>query len=176
LQYDVLITVGGVSMGAHDYVRPCLAEIEAEEVFWKINQQPGGPMLYAIAGGTQIFGLPGNPVSSYVCADIYVQAALRRRAGVAVCDPVAVDATLRDGLKKPHGKVAFVRCSLSTEKGVLYATSTGAQDSNRIRSIACHSGYIVFPEDKRELSAGESVQVLVTDAQQLLHAYGREAE
>src|SRR5262249_6859777 len=55
-QYNILITVGGVSMGEHDYIRPCLAQLGAHEYFWKINQQPGGPMLFAQIDNTLVFG------------------------------------------------------------------------------------------------------------------------
>jgi molybdopterin molybdotransferase len=168
LQYDVLLTVGGVSMGEHDYVRRCLTELGVHEVFWKLNQQPGGPLVYATAGNTQVFGLPGNPVSSYVCADIYVQAALRRRSGRAGTWPVRIHATLTEPLKKPHGKVAFVRCALELRDGAISARSTGPQDSNRIRSIAAHDGYILFPEDARELAGGDYVEVLLTASDRIL--------
>jgi molybdopterin molybdotransferase len=173
--FDFLITVGGVSMGEHDYIRPCLQQIGAREVFWKINQQPGGPMLFARAGNTKIFGLPGNPVSAYVCADLYVQSALRKSAGHRVFMPRRISATLLEPLKKPHRKVAFVRCELQFSDGGFSARSTGPQDSNRIRSIAGHDGYIVFPEAQNQLQSGDTVTVLVPDASRLGEAIARNA-
>ncbi|MGI8907120.1 MAG: molybdopterin molybdotransferase MoeA [Candidatus Sumerlaeaceae bacterium] len=167
LQFDVLVTVGGVSMGEHDYMRRCLSEIGANELFWKINQQPGGPMLYAQAGNTRIFGLPGNPVSAYVCADIYVQSALRKAYGHSQAEPGRISAELVEPLKKPHRKVAFVRCKLRWRENRFFAQSTGPQDSNRIRSLIEHDGYIVFPEEKQQLAAGEEVTILIIDQQAL---------
>ena len=64
---DVVITVGGVSMGEHDLVRSTLDGLRTEEVFWRISQKPGKPLYFGTKGDALVFGLPGNPASAFVC-------------------------------------------------------------------------------------------------------------
>ncbi len=167
LGYDFLITVGGVSMGRFDYMRECLRELGAEELFWKVNQKPGGPMMFAKRGGTLVFGLPGNPVSCYFCADLYLKVSLRRAGGRPFVAPPVTKVLLLHDLAKRHGKAEFLRGRLGTyespSKKQLTATATGSQDSNILRSVTGHHGYIVFPPEKRQLPAGSTVEFLITD-------------
>lgn len=169
LAYDYLVTVGGVSMGRYDHVRRCLSDLGAEEIFWRLNQQPGGPLLFARHGSTLIFGLPGNPVSCYVCAELYLRASLRRAAGLATLAQPVLRASLSHDLRKSHGKTAFLRGwimsmrALTGTRGGLAVATTGPQDSNLIRSVTGHHGYIVFPAKSRHLAAGETVEFLATD-------------
>ena len=76
LEGDVLITSGGVSMGEHDLVRPALAELGVEEIFWRVALRPGKPISFGVRGRTLVFGLPGNPVSTLVGFELFVRPAL----------------------------------------------------------------------------------------------------
>lgn len=82
LKFDVAITTGGVSMGSHDFVRPALADLGAKEIFWKVRQRPGKPLLFTKKGDCLCFGLPGNPVSVYLTAVLYVRSTLLRKSVV----------------------------------------------------------------------------------------------
>jgi len=87
LESDVLVTSGGVSVGPHDLVRGALAELDAEEIFWRVAVRPGKPIAFAVRGGTLVFGLPGNPVSSLVGFELFVRPALLALQGARVPGP-----------------------------------------------------------------------------------------
>lgn len=164
LGFDILVTTGGVSMGKFDLVRGVLSEMGCTEVFWRLNQQPGGPLVFARRDACLVFGLPGNPVAALVCADIYLKPALLKCSGRRDFRHLTVPVRLAGPLAKAHGKTAFVRGVLSVGKERrLLATSTGRQDSNLTRSVAAHDGYIVFPAGARELAAGNAAQFIVTN-------------
>ena len=81
LEHDVLVTSGGVSVGPHDLVRSTLAELGAQEVFWRVAVKPGKPIAFAVRGESLVFGLPGNPVSALVGLELFVCPALRALQG-----------------------------------------------------------------------------------------------
>src|SRR5439155_9192878 len=82
LEADILVTSGGVSVGPHDLVRGVEAELGVEEVFWRVAVKPGKPVSFGVRGGTLVFGLPGNPVSSLVCFELFVRPAVLALQGV----------------------------------------------------------------------------------------------
>src|SRR2546426_859822 len=77
LEFDLLVTSGGVSVGPHDLVRRIEAEVGVEELFWGVAVKPGKPVSFGVRGSTLVFGLPGNPVSSLVTCEVFVLPALR---------------------------------------------------------------------------------------------------
>lgn len=162
LESDVVLTVGGVSMGSRDFVRPALEQLGCDQVFWRVNQQPGGPVGFYMRGEKLIFALPGNPVSCYFCCELYVLPALRMLAGWRETEArrTIFGVKAKEKLTKVHGKTSFLRARLDEE---MRATQTGAQDSNLIRSLVGSDGYIIFPADKREISAGENIEFLLTN-------------
>ena len=81
LAADVVVTTGGVSVGAHDHVKPALAELGVEEVFWGVALRPGHPTWFGTSGSVLVFGLPGNPVSAMVTFHLFVRPALARMLG-----------------------------------------------------------------------------------------------
>jgi molybdopterin molybdotransferase len=85
---DVVITVGGVSVGPRDFVREVMLRLRVREVFWGVNQQPGKPLYFGTRGRRLVFGLPGNPASAFVCFCVYVLPALRALGGHAAAKPV----------------------------------------------------------------------------------------
>jgi molybdopterin molybdotransferase len=152
-------------MGRFDHMRGIVADLGCEEVFWRVNQQPGGPMLFARKGATLVFGLPGNPVSALFCADLYLKPALARFAGFADHEHTVVPVRIGQALRKSHGKAAFVRGVLAVGGDrELVAVSTGRQESNIIRSVVAHDGYIVLAPEARELAEGDAAQFIVTNA------------
>ena len=79
---DVVISSGGVSVGPHDYVKPALLGLGVEEVFWRVAHKPGKPLWFGVAdSGALVFGVPGNPVSSLVCFELFIRPALLADAG-----------------------------------------------------------------------------------------------
>jgi molybdopterin molybdotransferase len=110
--------------------------------------------------------MPGNPVSCYVCSEIYLLPSLRKAMGISNHLPVTARVHVGEVLKKSHGKTAFIRARLSVENVQLVAHPTGAQESNIIRSLAGHDGYIIFPAECRELAAGDAADFIVGNHEQ----------
>ena len=84
---DVLLLTGGVSVGPHDHVKPALAALGVEEVFWRVALRPGKPLWFGRRGAQLVFGLPGNPVSAMVCFMLFARPALRAMQGAPAAPP-----------------------------------------------------------------------------------------
>src|SRR5439155_15106098 len=100
LAADVLVTSGGVSVGPHDLVRGLLRELGAEEVFWGVAVKPGKPVAFGVRGGTLVFGLPGNPVSSLVGCELFVRPAVLGLQGAAEPGPVYQEGRLAAAVRR----------------------------------------------------------------------------
>jgi molybdopterin molybdotransferase len=169
----VLVTSAGVSVGDRDYVRPVLAKLGCEIVFWGVTIKPGFPLVFGRFGprspfgssdcGPLVFGLPGNPVSAMVTFEEFVRPALRRLAGHAAWFRPRLEAVLGESLRKAAGRLHLVRVRLERRDGRVVAISTGNQSSGVLRSMALAQGLLVFPADATELPAGAIVQVQVLD-------------
>jgi molybdopterin molybdotransferase len=158
---DVVLSTGGVSVGSFDYVRQILADLGYEEQFWKVAQKPGKPLTFGKRGGTLIFGLPGNPVSSLVCFYLYVLPALRTMMGMERVFLPSAMATMAEGLTKANGLTEFVRCSLSGEPDDYQVRSTGTQSSGVLRSLSLGDGLIIGPAETTVLEQGRRVRVVI---------------
>ncbi|KXS32976.1 MAG: Molybdenum cofactor synthesis domain protein [Candidatus Gallionella acididurans] len=171
LKFDVLLVSGGTSVGVHDYVRPILESLGVQMKFWRVAMKPGHPVAFGVlpgnAGGnskdTFIFGLPGNPVSSMVCFEQFVSPALRRMMGHARIHRRTISARLTHNLKHQPGRTEFVRVTLKSEEGGYAATSTGAQGSGMLLSMARADGLLVVPSDSAGLAGGSMMAVQLLD-------------
>jgi molybdopterin molybdotransferase len=157
---DILCTVGGVSVGPHDHVRPALAALGATEVFGRVSLRPGGQICFYVAeDGTLCFALPGNPVSATVSFRLFVVAAIdallgRARAQRRTTATAAVDLPGRVG----RTTAVRVRAELRPD-GWYVAPSQTHQDSHVLTSLLDIDGFAFVPEDRASLSAGETVDV-----------------
>ncbi len=163
LQYDALLVSGGTSVGVHDYVRPTLEALGVQMKFWRVEMKPGHPMAFGSTDKTFVFGLPGNPVSSMVCFEQFVLPALRRMMGCSRLHRRTVTARLTHDVKHKHSRTEFVRVTLRSEEDGYEATSTGAQGSGILPSMAKADGLMVVPSSSQGLAAGEQVQVQLLD-------------
>lgn len=162
---DVLLTIGGVSMGSHDFVRPALEALGVELDFWKVAMRPGKPLAFATRGGQAIFGLPGNPVSSLVTFELFVRPALRKLMG----HPRPLRAPLRARLEGPGMRkkpdVAFyarARVTLAAD-GALRVRLADKQGSGQISGLALANALCVLPIDVSVVSEGDEVEVLLLE-------------
>ncbi len=160
---DILATVGGVSVGPHDHVRPSLEALGAREIFGRVSLRPGGQICFYVAqDGTLAFALPGNPVSATVSFRLFVVAAIdallgRGRAERRTTATAAVD------LPGRIGRTTAVRCNAELrEDGWYVAPSQSHQDSHVLTSMLGIDAYAFVPEDRESLNAGERVQVEFT--------------
>jgi len=159
VQCDAIITSGGVSVGAVDYVTDVLRRI-GEINFWKIAMKPGHPLAFGHIQGTPFFGLPGNPVSVMVTFHQLVRPALQRLMGQDQTIPLRLKASCLSSLKKSVGRLEFQRGILETNaQGELVVRSTGEQGSGILSSMSQANCFIILPVDCGDLPAGSEVVV-----------------
>jgi molybdopterin molybdotransferase len=157
---DVVMTSGGVSVGAADFVRSVMAEV-GEIGFWKINMKPGKPVAFGrLRGGAAFFGLPGNPVSAMVTYYQVVQPALDHLAGAEPRLPLAMTVPTTARLKKGSNRREFQRGCLEVDPdGALTVRPSAQQGSGILRSMSRANCFIVLPEQGGPVEAGEQVRV-----------------
>ena len=160
LAADVLVTSGGVSVGPHDLVRRILSDLGVEEIFWGIAVKPGKPLAFGVLGATLVFGLPGNPVSSLVGAEVFVRPALLALQGATVPGPVFFVGRLGATVRRNAHRDEFLRArAVASEDGVLLDPVTG-QESHMIARAAAADALVLAPRGEGELVAGERVRYL----------------
>ncbi len=156
---DLIITSGGVSMGAYDTVKTVLSALGSVE-FMKVAMNPGMPQGHGIVGEEKvpIITLPGNPVSSYVSFENFVRPVIRRMRGLMSIMRPEVTASVGEALDSPAGKRQFVRARF-TRSGEVVPVGTG-QGSHVMGGLAHAEGLIVIPEDVTHVEAGTVVTVI----------------
>jgi len=153
---DLILTSGGVSMGAYDTVKAVLSRLGTVQ-FMKVAMQPGMPQGYGRIEGTPIITLPGNPVSSYVSFEMFVRPAIRRMRGLTNLDRPILMSTCVTALDSPLGRRQFARARFVA--GGVEATGTG-QGSHVLGGLADADALIVIPEDQVHVAAGTVVSVI----------------
>jgi molybdopterin molybdotransferase len=167
LRADVLVTAGGVSMGAFDFVRDELRAAGGREIFWKVAQRPGKPLLFAMRGRTLVFGLPGNPVSSLVCLELYVKPALRKMMGLRDLFPPLLRFPAAERITKPAGLRTFHRVSFVKRGGRVAVITTGNQSSGVFSSMLNAHALTNLPPGPTVIEVGEEIECWVLDARAL---------
>ena len=110
--HDVVITTGGVSVGDRDHVRAALAAAGVELELWKVAMKPGKPFSFGVNGAVPVFGLPGNPVSTFVAFELFVRPALLALQGAAVTARPRAPVTVVRGYRKQAGRTHFIRAKI----------------------------------------------------------------
>lgn len=150
---DLLVTSGGASVGDHDLVQPALADWGAQLAFWKVAIKPGKPMLVATRGAQLIIGLPGNPVSCFVTACLFVQPVVRAMMGAAQPLPQPLPMVTGDDLPATGKRREFLRASGTGGKLHL----AGSQDSSALVALAAADWLIDRPAGSPALAVGAHV-------------------
>ena len=156
-QNDVVIITGGISVGDYDFVGKALAELQVEEVFYKVKQKPGKPLFYGKKGAKSIFALPGNPAAVLTCYYIYVRTAIRGLIGIST--PMLEErevSLLHDFTKK--GDRAHLLKAYITPKGVKVHAG---QSSAMLSSFVGANSLIYLSEEDREIKKGDKVLVYI---------------
>jgi molybdopterin molybdotransferase len=153
---DLLLTVGGVSVGEHDLVRAALARVGAELNFWKVQIKPGKPLAFGRHGDTLILGLPGNPVSAQLTFALFGMPLLRAMQGDRQPIPPRGRARLHSELRQKPGRTGFYRAQL---QGDLAITATN-QASGSAASLAHADALLILHADSAGLAAGEFVELI----------------
>lgn len=163
LACDVVLTTGGVSVGDKDFVAEAVRSLGAEVRIHGVAQRPGHPLLFARVRGRLFFGLPGNPVSTLVCFEEYVQPALLRMAGHPRPFLPVVEATLEGELRIRTGRFQFVRGVLTRGDGGFRVRSAGNQSSGALTSMLRGNCLVLLPAEATGAPDGAVVRVQVLD-------------
>lgn len=158
---DVVVTLGGASVGDHDLVQPALAARGMVLDFWKIALRPGKPLMFGRLDGTRILGLPGNPVSSLICAHIFLVPLIRAFSGLAH-EPDLRSAELGTDMAMNDQRQDYVRARVIRQPdGTLVATPFPLQDSSMLKFFVEANGLIVRKPFAPAAPAGSPCEVLM---------------
>ena len=155
---DVVVTSGGVSVGALDFVKDVLGEIGAID-FWQVAMQPGRPLAFGRVGTAHFFGLPGNPVASMLAFMLFVRPALYKLAGHRRLFPEIAEAVAVEAMSKKKGRREFKRGVVHWKNGRWEARTTGPQGSGILSSMTAGNCLIVLEEPRGDVAVGETVLI-----------------
>jgi molybdopterin molybdotransferase len=160
---EILVVVGGASVGDHDLVQTALAERGMVVDFWKIAMRPGKPMMVGKLGPMRVLGLPGNPVSALVCGHIFLKPLIRIMLGLRPQNDLGI-ATLAAPMAENDVRQDYVRASMRVVHGKRLVTPFGRQDSSMLATLAMADALIVRPIRAPAAAAGDDVPVLFLNA------------
>ena len=155
-QPDVIISSAGVSVGAFDYVKE-VVESGGSLNFWKVNMRPGKPLAFGEYRKIPFFGLPGNPVSSFVGFLVFVQPALERLSGLEIGSKRRVRVVLSEGLES-DGRESYLRAIISQVDGIHYAKLTGHQGSGNLFSLVQANALLIIPSGVKSCPPGSELE------------------
>ncbi len=157
---DVLLLTGGVSVGAYDLVEAALLRAGCEVLFHNVAMRPGKPALAAIASGTLVFGLPGNPVSAFTGFQVFVAPAVRAMMGHPRPVREALRAVLASPLPRRPGRVTYHIARLGMASGRPTVEPVVSRSSGDVFSLSRGNAFIVASGGAKPIGAGEEVDVL----------------
>ncbi|MCC8427508.1 molybdopterin molybdotransferase MoeA [Reyranella aquatilis] len=160
-QHELLITLGGASVGDHDLVQAALKAQRFDMDFWKIAMRPGKPLMFAARDRARVLGLPGNPVSTMVCALLFLKPAMERMLGQPGDLVRTVPARLAVDVKQNDQREDYVRSRLGRDAdGTLTVDPHPVQDSSMLSVLAACDGLMIRPPHDPAREAGDTVQVV----------------
>jgi molybdopterin molybdotransferase len=158
---NILITTGGASVGDHDLVKPALEAEGIAMAFWKIAMRPGKPMMHGHLGPMRVIGLPGNPVSSYVCGFLFMVPLIRARAGRSALHHRRERAVLGRDVGPNDMREDYLRARLEErEDGTLVAVPVNHQDSSLLANLAAAQALLIRAPFAPKADAGAPCEVL----------------
>ena len=160
LQEDALVISGGVSAGKYDLVEPVLRELGAEFVFDSVEIRPGRPAVFAVCRKKPVFGLPGNPVSTMVTFDLLVTPALDILGGAEPRPLPLLKAKLKGAVEQRAALTHFLPARIEWSGGEAIVSALQWQGSGDVVTVARGNCFLVVPQNKLKLNAGELVDVL----------------
>jgi len=161
---DLLLTTGGASVGDYDLVQTGLATRGFALDFWRIAMRPGKPLLFGRLGDVPVLGLPGNPVSAFVCAVLFLLPALTRLGGLPDDAAPTFQARLAAPVPANDHRADHLRAALSTDQdGGLVTTPFNRQDSSLMQVLASAGCLILRAPHAPALPAGATVSILRLD-------------
>lgn len=161
--FDAIITIGGASVGDYDLIQTALSP-ELSVDFWKIAMRPGKPLIFGTFRGVPLLGLPGNPVSAFVCSQLFLKPGIFALTGAREAAHHILSATLAEPMGANDGRQDYCRATLSVaEDGRLTAKPLPVQDSGMLRFLSSAQALIIRPPHAPAMASGASVSVLRLD-------------
>ena len=157
---DILVTTGGASVGEHDLVRKALQAEGLDLSFWRVALRPGRPMMHGRLGRLQVLGVPGNPVSSYVCSVLFLVPLIRTLSGRSDIERPRETARLGRDLPANDEREDYLRATLSVGPDGPVATPISAQDSSLVASLSRSNCLVIRPPHAPAAAAGSSCVIL----------------
>jgi molybdopterin molybdotransferase len=158
---DILVTTGGASVGDHDLVKTSLEAENVKMAFWKIAMRPGKPMMHGRLGAMRVVGVPGNPVSSYVCTMLFVVPLIRALSGRRSVHHIRETALLGRDIGANDQREDYLRARLEErDDGGLIATPVTKQDSSLLANLAAAQALLIRAPFAPAAQAGAPVEIL----------------
>ena len=158
---DLLITIGGASVGEHDLVQQALGRAGLDIDFWKIAMRPGKPLMFGRIGTTPVLGLPGNPVSALICGLLFLVPALERLQGLPGEQPPTETALAAVDLAANDRRQDYLRARLERDSdGNWRATPFKRQDSSMMSALAAADALILRPPHALAVAAGAPIRII----------------
>ncbi len=164
MDHDVVITTGGVSVGDRDHVRAALVAAGVELELWKVAMKPGKPFSFGLNGAVPVFGLPGNPVSTFVAFELFVRPALLAMQGATTTARPRAPVNLVRGYRKQAGRTHFIRARVVRNGEHLVAHPHPKQGSAILSSLVGCNALVELPADETEIPPNSLVQAILLEA------------
>jgi len=154
---DILVTIGGASVGDRDFMQNALSEEGMELDFWKVAMKPGKPLIFGRRHQQHILGLPGNPASAFVCAILFLRPLIDKLMGRPAPLPQGIELPVATDLASNGPRQNYLRARLIGSPGERHVDPAVSQDSGQLSVLAQTDGLIVRPPNAGPLSAGAMV-------------------
>lgn len=162
--HDVIITTGGVSVGDRDHVRTALTAAGVELELWKVAMRPGKPFSFGMNGRVPVFGLPGNPVSSFVVFELFVRPALLQMSGATVTQRPRAPVQVVRGYRKQAGRAHYIRARVVRNGEHLIAHPHPKQGSAMLTSLIGCNALVELPAEATEIQPNSLQTAILLDA------------
>ncbi len=159
LQADILLICGGVSVGKYDFVKQALQESGVKILFWKVKIRPGKPVLFGRKGSTIIFGIPGNPASSYIIFEQFIRPAILKIKGIKGDVRHIISAQITEEIKKPKGVRYFVRAFTFSKNNRFVTQPIAPHGSGILSSLAMANSLLILPEKLSRIKKNQLVKI-----------------
>jgi molybdopterin molybdotransferase len=170
---ELVVTLGGVSVGDHDLVQKALGTTDFELDFWKVAMRPGKPLIFGRLGTTPLLGMPGNPVSTLVCAILFLRPAIDAMLGTAKhtcslpqrfkCGCRTIRARVTRDLPANDSRQSYLRARLTQEAGEVWVEPFEVQDSSMLSILAQADALVVRRPDAGALKTGDNAEIIPLD-------------
>ncbi|MCB2128072.1 MAG: molybdopterin molybdotransferase MoeA [Rhodobacteraceae bacterium] len=154
---DLVVTIGGASVGDHDLVGPVAQKLGLERSFYKIAMRPGKPLMAGRLGESVFLGLPGNPVSSIVCGHIFMLPMLRVMLGLPVAPAPALQGRLAVPVGENGPRAHYMRAASERREGTVWLTPSTRQDSALLSVLASSDALLIRPPHDPARAQGDPV-------------------